>query len=588
MITKIRLFKMRVVAIVATLLFIHAILVAYAATCHSPTYNEPAHLVAGAYNWKFTRFDLYRVNPPLARCIASIPVLLSDCDFDWSRYYDSVVSRPEFAVGSDFIAANGKRSEWLLVISRWACIPLSLIGAAVAFRWARELYGSVCSGFIALALWCFSPNMMAYAELITSDVAASTFGLLATYALWKWLKHPTVFYCIAAGVCLGIAQVSKMSWVILFGLWPLIWLVWVLATPSLRNDWRKWLQLGWQLCSILVLAVYLLNLFYLFDGSFTKLKEYEFVSAALAGEENAGAGGNRFRGSILAEIPVPLPEQYLSGIDVQRRDFESYSEPSFLLGQWKFGGWWYYYLYALTVKVPHGTQLLVFGSLLSLLALPIRCPSTKSEFVLLFPGIALFCLVSSQTEFNHHFRYVLPCLPFAYVFAGRVGAFIGNKHSWSPCRSKWVVAFVCASVLMTFLGSASAYPDEHAYFNELSQITSTGTPLLHSSIEWGQTLKGLAVGMRGRHTDVIVAIERPAPYDLRKLYSHLSFWDPSNDSTERLVNPHTVIAVSRTFESWLYSGSSYLSRQELRLREALETKQERIHVTTGFTIYSCR
>ena len=42
---------------VVGLLVVHSVLLAYSAYVHSPTLNEPGHLVAGLSNWKFGRFD---------------------------------------------------------------------------------------------------------------------------------------------------------------------------------------------------------------------------------------------------------------------------------------------------------------------------------------------------------------------------------------------------------------------------------------------------------------------------------------------------------------------------------------------------
>ena len=53
-------------------------------------------------------------------------------------------------------------------------------------------------------------------------------------------------------------------------------------------------------------------------------------------------------------IPVPLPADFVQGIDVQRLDFER-GMPSYLRGQWAEHGWWYYYLYVMVVKMPLGT-----------------------------------------------------------------------------------------------------------------------------------------------------------------------------------------------------------------------------------------
>ena len=50
---------------------------------HSPTLNEPGHLVAGLINWQFGRFNVYKVNPPLVRKVAALPVLFAGPKTDW-------------------------------------------------------------------------------------------------------------------------------------------------------------------------------------------------------------------------------------------------------------------------------------------------------------------------------------------------------------------------------------------------------------------------------------------------------------------------------------------------------------------------
>ena len=50
-------------------------------------------------------------------------------------------------------------------------------------------------------------------------------GVLATYAFWRYLKHPTLARAALAGVVLGLAQLTKFSLILLYGLWPLLWLV---------------------------------------------------------------------------------------------------------------------------------------------------------------------------------------------------------------------------------------------------------------------------------------------------------------------------------------------------------------------------
>ncbi|MBA3315648.1 MAG: glycosyltransferase family 39 protein [Planctomycetaceae bacterium] len=472
--SRVRLFAVPVA--VATLLSIHAGLLAYAATRHSPTLNEPGHLVAGLSYWEFRRFEVYRVNPPLTHLIAALPVLAAGYEADWDRFSDRPGARPEFAMGSDFIKANGERSIWLFTIARWACIPISLIGGIFCFVWARELYGTL-AGLAALALWCFSPNILAHAELITPDAAATAFGMGAGYMFWRWLKVPTWERTGCAALLLGLAELSKMSWLFLFGLWPLLWVFWRLTRHKDRWFWSAWRKQGLQMGVILVGGLYLLNLGYLFDGSFTQLKEFTFVSETLAGQEEAG---NRFAGTWLGSLPVPLPEQYVLGLDTQKRDFEDYRQPSYLRGEWKDGGWWYYYLYGCLVKVPHGTQLLVLMALLfsnHMLAATNR--SSLDLVVLLLPAATLFVLASSQCEFSHHFRYVLPGFGFLTVLMG------GLATVERP--SLRAASMIC--VVATALSMLLNYPHQLAYFNEGSGGSRRGSEhLLGSNYDWGQDI----------------------------------------------------------------------------------------------------
>ncbi len=110
---------------VAILLVMHAALLAWGAYRHSPTIDEVGHLPAGISHWQFGRFDLYRVNPPLVRMLAAVPVILAAPEVDWTAYSEAPGARPQYYIGRDFIAANGYRSFWLFTFARWACIPLS-------------------------------------------------------------------------------------------------------------------------------------------------------------------------------------------------------------------------------------------------------------------------------------------------------------------------------------------------------------------------------------------------------------------------------------------------------------------------------
>ncbi|MCG8450391.1 MAG: glycosyltransferase family 39 protein, partial [Pirellulales bacterium] len=192
------------------LLLIHTGLLTYSAYVHSPTLNEPGHLVAGLSHWKFGRFELYRVNPPLVRMVAALPVMAVGYEEDWSGFYEGPGARPVFGMGEDFVAANGDRSFFLFMIARWACIPFSWIGGIVCYLWARDLYGRP-AGVMACTLWCFSPNILAHASLITADAGGTALGVAACYTFWQWLKKPTWTQAALTGVVLGLAELAKTT-----------------------------------------------------------------------------------------------------------------------------------------------------------------------------------------------------------------------------------------------------------------------------------------------------------------------------------------------------------------------------------------
>ena len=213
------------------LLLAQARLLAMSAARHSPVIDEPAHLAAGVSNWRFGNFGLFKVNPPLVRMMAALPAMAAGAKTDWSGYYQGIGARPEFTVMDDFVRANGPRTIRLVTLARWALIPLVLLGGYVCYRWARELYGDA-AGIMALALWCFCPNVLAYGHVINADAGATALGVAASYFFWKWLRDPTWDRALVGGIVLGLAELTKTTWAVLFVLWPVLWVVWRASPKS--------------------------------------------------------------------------------------------------------------------------------------------------------------------------------------------------------------------------------------------------------------------------------------------------------------------------------------------------------------------
>jgi hypothetical protein len=467
---------------VGLLLAVHAGLLAYGAWVHSPTYDEPAHLASGMSHWRFGRFELYRVNPPLVRMVAALPVLAAGARNEWTSFPPTPRHRSEFTTGGYFVKLNYQRLQWLFALARWACIPFSLLGGLVCYVWARELYGAWC-GYVALTLWCFEPNILGHGQLITPDVASASLGVLAAYRWWRWLKEPSWLRGVESALTLGLMLLAKTTWIIALVLWPLLWFWFLLAGPSSQAHRPQW-KSALQAAAIIAGGLLVLNIGYGFEGSGTPLGQFDFYSQFLSGRSepsyDGAPPGNRFQGSVLGGVPLPFPSNYVHGIDIQKYDFER-SRYSYLRGQFAQRGWWYYYLYGLAVKVPLGTLALVAVSLGLMLHRAFRA-SWRDEVFLLVPAVAVLSVVSSETEFTNHLRYVLPAVPFLLMSASKVGRVFLTR----PLIPRAAVALAWAGSVAS---SLVVYPHSLSYFHELAGGPRSGHHhLLDSNIDWGQDL----------------------------------------------------------------------------------------------------
>ena len=79
------------------------------------------------------------------------------------------------------------------------------------------------------------------------------------------------------------------------------------------------------------------------------------------------------------------------------------------------------------------------------------CCQCRDECVILVPIVAILGVVSAHTGFNHHLRYVLPALPFAFVWTSRVGRSLASNAGavtaitadclrWADCQQPMVLS----------------------------------------------------------------------------------------------------------------------------------------------------
>lgn len=463
-------------------LMAHTMLVTRIAWNSSPNCDELAHLAAGLYHWQTGRFDAFRVNPPLVRMWASLPLAVSRPRIAWPDGAATPCSRPEWQLADELARGlTADRIRWALTVGRILCVPLLWLGALYCYRLAHDCFGTA-SGLVAAILWCFCPNVVAWGATLGPDVPAAALGITAGYYLRSWWQRGRCSDAIVAGGWLGVALLTKFTCLVLLTLLPAVSLWHASATKTVRTSWQAFL--------VGAVAWFVVNLGYGFSGWGTPVGELTFCSSSLFGAAlPATAGDNRFRQSWLGRIPVPLPIDLIRGIDQQKADFER-GKSSYLAGRWQDRGWWYYYFACAIVKLPLGFWGLAVWNGLDAVAGSIKLlrPATRTGTcrvlpelgMLLLPSAALLVLASSQTGFSRHFRYVFLCLPFAYVAVSRVAA--GSGHFVRRVATWCLLAWFVGSSLM-------CWPWSHSYFNELAGGPAAGYRLLlDSNVDWGEDL----------------------------------------------------------------------------------------------------
>jgi hypothetical protein len=476
----------------------HLVILAYEACEDGPTLDEPAHLAAGIYHWQFHRFDLYAVNPPLVRMIAAAPVLLAEYETDWRALKGATLPRPEFAVGDDFVRANGAIFFSLLRRARLACLGFSLIGAWACFRWADRLYGP-SAAVLALVLWCASPLVAGHGHLITADVPGAALGVLSGYLFWSWLVQPTYRRALITGVALGLALLAK-STLVIFGLaFPVLWLVRVSSRGRSACGFPLRASL-FQLVVIGATALYSVNAFYGFDGTFHSLRQDlarpPNEDAQLAAIETIREPlSTRLERSVFGTIPLPLPRDFVRGIHLQLIDLVSASNWSYLHGAVQRTGWWYFYLVALLIKEPCGYWLLGIVAILSTAIRPRAVDGGAYSFCLPVFAVCILGTVSHFDAYTEHTRYAIGAIPFLTIWFSRVARiFQARARRWQS------VVMIC--IVWAVASPLWSFPHSLCYFNELVGGPLAGPRYLWgSNVDWGQDLFRLQDWMKA-HAEI--------------------------------------------------------------------------------------
>ncbi|WP_460105242.1 ArnT family glycosyltransferase [Streptomyces sp. YKOK-J1] len=431
-----------------------------AAAQQTPTIDEPVYVATATDYLREHRVRYNPEHPPLGKLLIAAGVAVADPD------YDPAYSGTQGEVGRHLLYESGNDPWRLMWWARLPVIALTLLFGAVVFAFARDVAGTG-GGLAALALYAFSPDVIAHGSLATLDVPAAGFVLTSAWLVWRARDRPRL--CLPlSGVALGAAVATKMSAL------PAVPVVMLLAVLSVRGAGRlgRVRRAAAAAGVVAVAAVAVVWVSYLLVDPRLRFDPAEPVPAV---------HGPRGRVTDL----LPLPPAYRAGMRVQF-GFENQHWQGFLFGHLYTGSRWYYLPAALLVKTPLG--LLALGAAGAVLAVAVRRLRPAAPYVLLPPAVLLAAAMTGARDLGTRYAVFVP------VFLAVTGACVltVRRH-----RTEVPVGLL---VLLVAVSSLRTFPYYLPYANEAFGGPAHTHRLLHdSNVDWGQDLGRLADRLRQRY-----------------------------------------------------------------------------------------
>ena len=348
----------------------------------------------------------------------------------------------------------------------WHARPMNLLLGVIlgVLLWltARLLY-SPGAATLALALYAFSPCVIAHFSLATTDGIGTLMIFAAAVQFVVWRRDPSRWQTMLLGLALGGLLVSK------FYTLPMFVLVLALGMVRPERPWRK-LVVASAIALVVVWAAYRFHI------SWLTIHQGQLVV------QSPGAADYRLlfvRTAHSLAIPIPAGEHVTGLIDVFRHS--RWGHPSFFLGHISSnGGWKLYYPVLILLKWPTATLLLLACALFLWLRRRISLPADLG-ILLLFP--ALFLLFSIFSRLDIGDRHILPVYPFLLL----VCAGIRELRPRRAAAVAWVVL-----ALGLHIADAMRYaPDYLSYFNVFVNPAKSYQLLSDSNLDWGEGLIAL-------------------------------------------------------------------------------------------------
>lgn len=469
----------------------------------SITVDEYAHLPAGYTYVSKHYFNLYSKNPPLIKMIEALPLMAEGPEFPYKEFFSLKGGWAPWEFADAFVERNRPYVLRFWSSARVMDMLLGVCLSMLVFYWASRLYGAR-SGLLAMFLTATSPSILAHSGIATVDVGFALFFVLTWFLLWQFFEEPLSTTIIGAGVSFGAAQVSKFS-----GLLMIPILIVVLGIMVVRYELpgaeSQSVKFSKRVLSAVVIAAIvfgmglaIINAGYLARGTLEPLVNHVSLSSTLKKLAATGVG----------DWAMPLPADYIEGLDRQLADAERGEFPNYINGKWRRTGVWYYFLEAIGLKEPiSALAMIILGLAVGIWRTvmrgqeirPMRYFTGRGQPAWPFvhvPAIIFLAISSGWGNLQLGVRYILPVLPLFFIAASRIAGSHRIDVKSTDRVENWYAKIVGAIMIVLCLWQSVeiglAAPHYLSYFNEIAGGSKGGPRyLIDSNVDWGQDLPGL-------------------------------------------------------------------------------------------------
>lgn len=424
----------RIVAAVAGLLAVLAVVSTY--RVFNNMYDEPAHLAVGMQWLSEGKYTYDPQHPPLSRVPSAILPYLAG---------ERSQGNAHMFVEGRRILGRGEHYARTLTLARIGQLPFFVLLLWITWVWARR----VADERVAAAAVLFAaanPNLLAHAGIAGTDIGPAALMPAALLAWVLWLQEPSPKRSVLLGVAVAACGLAKFSAIA-------FWLpaaVGIAVVAAVREPGRFFGIAGARTFGKpLALSVAV--------AAFCTWAMYRFSIGPVGG------------------VSLPAPE-FWTGL----RDFFSRGargHPSFLLGEVRDSGWWYFDIVVMLVKTP--IPLLLFGGAGAVLVVRSRRDLPAIAALI---GVASVLVVASLTHVELGVRLLLGAYPLLAIVAA-----LGAVWAWEQSARASNRFVVGALALWTVVDPIAAHPDHLAYFNVFAGPRPERV-LVDSNLDWGQDL----------------------------------------------------------------------------------------------------